>query len=108
MTRQKNAKPNVFKYTAKFVAINLRKNGMLSLYLQVFINRERLRIPLNIFVKPEDWIANREIIVGSSPENADLNLLLQGHKAKLHDVIMYFRLRHKTFDKHQFLERFNL
>ena len=69
-----------------------RTDGTSALYLQLFQNNTRKRIPLDISVKPSDFDERKQLVKGSCPYAEGYNLLIGKKLADLNKVLVNYKL----------------
>ncbi|MCH8535484.1 MAG: site-specific integrase [Flavobacteriaceae bacterium] len=82
-------------YTSKVVIKKdyLKKDGTAHLYLQVFYNKKRVRLPTHIYVLPAHFDEAKERIRKRCKNHNDYNLMLEELKKQLHEIIVKYRLK---------------
>lgn len=96
-------------FTHKFIIKKeaVKQNGTAAIYLQVFINRQRKRISLNLFVAPKDFDAKKQRVKGKTQLAKDLNLILENTEAVINSIRINYRLSSRNMTMQDFLEDFN-
>ena len=69
-----------------------RRDGSAALYAVFHLNREKIRIPLNLYVTADEWDAETEKIKGRGPLVHDQNLIIENVRSKINDVLVRARL----------------
>jgi integrase len=69
-----------------------RRDGSAALYAVFHINREKIRIPLDLYVTDTDWDPVAEKIKGRGPVVRDQNLIIENTRGKINDVMVRARL----------------
>jgi len=96
------------RYSAKvFIRKDgVKKDGKAPLYLQVFINGQRLKIHLRLFVDPKHFVDKSEKIkVKSDPDFASkINAILMKKKVKANNIFINAIDKNETLNKQLFLE----
>lgn len=82
--------------------IEERRDGSSALYAVFHLNREKIRIPLDLYVKACDWDPECERVKGRGAKVRDLNLIIENTRGKINDVLVRarlggFRLTKETF-----------
>ena len=72
---------------------NLRTDGTAPVYIQIFLNKKRKRLPLYISVKPNDWDNKKMRIKPKVKFAKDNNILIEMEVNKLHNIELEYRLR---------------
>ena len=83
-----------------------RADGRAALYAVLNIQREKIRIPLDIAVSVTEWDAESEHIRGRSQEVKDKNLIISNTKAKISDILVRARLIGESLTKASFLAQY--
>ena len=76
-----------------------RRDGSAGLYAVFHLNREKVRIPLNLYVTACDWDAEAEKIKGRGSLVHDQNLIIENVRSKINDVLVRARRQHKSILK---------
>lgn len=84
----------------------IKKNGTCAVYCQIYIGREKVRIPVGINVLPEHWDAHGGKVKGASQLAKDYNLIIQNEKAKISDVFVRFRLDGRNLTAKTFIKAY--
>lgn len=63
-------------------------DGTSQLYLHATANRQRIRVPLKIYVNPKKWDRKAE----KTKDNSDANLLIGEVKARVNKIMVHYRL----------------
>lgn len=84
-----------------------RADGSASLYAVLNIQRDKVRIPLDIAVKAEDWDAAKERVKGRDPGTKDKNLIISNIKARITDILVRSRLTGEVLTKESFLAAYH-
>jgi integrase/recombinase XerD len=83
-------------YVAMKENFNLREyvnsEGKSPVILVITGNRERERIPLEIYVDPKQWDSKKQMLLAKSPEDKDTNLILETVRSKLTTIKASYRL----------------
>lgn len=80
-----------------------RRDGRAALYAIFHLNREKIRIPLDLYVKACDWDAENERIKGRGHTVHDQNLIIENARGKINDVLVRARLSGLSLSKESFL-----
>lgn len=83
-----------------------RADGRAALYAVVNINRDKIRIPLDIAVTSSEWDPISERVKGRSQESKDKNLIISNAKAKISDILVRSRLTGNALTKDSFLSQY--
>jgi integrase/recombinase XerD len=91
------------KLTAKIVIKDdyVRSDGTSALYLQIFLDSQKKKIPLHISVKPVDFDKTKQRVKIKEPLSKDYNLLIEKSLADLNKIEISYRLssEHLTLEK---------
>ena len=102
------AQKNLFKMRK----INIRRrkhenlDGSATLYAELYIRGEKLRIPTGVTVTAEEWDSERQQVRGRSSRARDCNLILSNITARLTDVLVRERLSKTRLTKEAFLKAY--
>ncbi len=102
------AQKNLFKMRK----INIRRrkhenlDGSATLYAELYIRGEKLRIPTGVTVTAEEWDSERQQVRGRSSRARDCNLILSNITARLTDVLVRERLSKTRLTKESFLKAY--
>lgn len=79
----------------------IRADGTSALYVQIFLDGKRKRIPLNIFVEPKKFNEQKQIVKGNSQLVKDYNLIIGKKIADINNIAISYRLANMylTFEK---------
>ena len=96
-------------FTTKIVIKDdyVRKNGMCPLYVQVFINSERKRIPLNINVQPKDFDKKKGVVRNTMSKASDYNLILKKSLGDINQIAINYRLQNKKLTIKSLMDEIN-
>lgn len=84
-----------------------RADGSAALYAVVYIQRDKIRIPLGISVCAADWDPILERVKGRGQQVKDLNLIISNTKARISDIMVRARLTGEILTKENFLSQFH-
>jgi site-specific recombinase XerD len=91
------------KLTAKIVIKedHVRTDGTCAIYLQMFLNRIRKKIPLHLAVKPSDFDKIKQRVKSKVPLSRDYNLIIEKALADINTIEVNYRLSNEvlTMDK---------
>lgn len=91
------------KLTAKVVIKDdhIRVDGTCAIYLQIFLQRERKRIPLQLSVRPVDFDKVKQRFKAKAPNHNDANLIIEKALAEINTIEVNYRLSNEvlTMDK---------
>ncbi|HSD07889.1 site-specific integrase [Flavobacterium sp.] len=96
------------KFTAKIVMKKdyVRADGTCALYLQIFLNKEKKKIPCNICVKPIDFDEKKQRIKTKYPFYKDYNLIIEKMLGDLNRIEVNYRLSGIPLTLQKLLEEF--
>lgn len=82
------------KLTAKIVIKEdyVRADGTCALYLQIFLNKEKKKLPCNISVKPVEFDKTKQRIKSKNSFHKDFNLMLEKMLADINKIEVNYRL----------------
>lgn len=69
-----------------------RRDGYAALYAVFNINREKVRVPIGLTVRADDWDQEAEKVKGRGKEVNDKNLIIENVRARVNDVLVRARL----------------
>ena len=83
------------KLTSKIIIKKdyIRVDGTSALFVQIYMDGKRKRIPLNINVPIKDFSETKQRIKGTSKEVKDYNIYIEKVLAGLHNIELEYRLR---------------
>ncbi|WP_233890469.1 site-specific integrase [Tenacibaculum piscium] len=79
----------------------IRKDGTAALYIQLFLDGNRKRIPLDIFVNPKIFNETKQRVQGTSQLAKDYNLIIGQKISAINNIAINYRLSgvYLTFDQ---------
>jgi integrase/recombinase XerD len=82
------------KLTAKIVIKDdyVRADGTCALYLQIFLNKEKKKLPCNISVKPIEFDKTKQRIKSKHPLYKDYNLIIEKMFSDINRIEVNYRL----------------
>ena len=80
-----------------------RADGTALLYVVIYIERQKLRLSLEIGVTAKEWDPVAEKVLGRSQEAQDKNLIISNTKAKITEILVKARLTGETLTRENFL-----
>lgn len=97
------------KLTAKIVIKDdyVRADGTCALYVQVFLNKEKKKIPCNISVSPVDFDKLKQRVKTKHFHHKDYNLILEKMLADINKIEVNYRLSDTNLDLTRLIEEFN-
>lgn len=91
------------KLTTKIVIKedHIRTDGTCAVYLQMFLNKVRKKIPLHLAVKPSDFDKVKQRVKSKAPFSRDYNLIIEKALADINIIEVNYRLSNEvlTMDK---------
>lgn len=96
------------KLTAKIVIKDdyIRADGTSALYLQIFLNKEKKKVPCNISVKPIDFDKLKQRIKTKHPFQKDYNLIIEKMLSDINKIEVNYRLSGTVLTLDRLLEEF--
>lgn len=87
------------KYSFYLKTDYINKEGKYPLYLNLYAHSKRKRIPVEIFLKKNDWDPDKQLV--KTPELNDYNLLINEIRSQINKIEIQFRLNNfvLTVDK---------
>lgn len=89
-------------YIVKIRPDRANKEGEHPLMLQLFINKQKLTIALNIWVNPNNWNPTTQQLKQRDTISRDKNLLIENIKAKVNKIIVDYRLANQQLTPEKF------
>ena len=83
-----------------------RVDGTNALYVQLFLNKEMKRIPLQIFVPMNDFDEKKQRVKKRNKGYADFNLLIEKTLADLNEIEVAYRLSKRVLTMQLLLDEF--
>ena len=80
------------------------RNGLCPIYMNVRINKQRARIPVDIKIEPKYWDKEKRIVTGC-PEAADYNLILKQIDGQITNIKINHRLSEIPLTLESFTEQ---
>jgi site-specific recombinase XerD len=86
------------KLTAKIVIKedHIRTDGTCAIYMQIFLNKIRKKIPMKLSVKPCDFDKVKQRIKPKSPNSKDHNLIIEKALADINTIEVNYRLSNEV------------
>lgn len=96
------------KLTSKVVIKDdyVRTDGTCALYLQMFLNKDRKRMSLNISVKPIDFDKIKQRVKSTCPHHKDFNLLIEKTLGDLNRIEVNYRLGNQMLTMEKLLDEY--
>ncbi|MBE7684590.1 tyrosine-type recombinase/integrase [Tenacibaculum piscium] len=85
----------------------IRKDGTCALYIQVFIDGQRKRIPLEISINPRLFDDKKQLVKGSSQLSKDYNLIIGKKLGDINKIAVSYRLAGRYLTMANLLEDLN-
>ena len=97
------------KLTAKIVIKDdyVRADGTSALYLQIFLNKEKKKIPCNISVKTVEFDKIKQRVKAKNPMYKDFNLIIEKMLADINKIEVNYRLSNLTLNLSSLLNEFD-
>lgn len=83
-----------------------KEDGEYPVYCRLYINRQKVNIPVKIHVNENSWDLENQRVKGISKEAKDANLIISKIKSRINDVFVSFRLNNRTLTRDIFLKEF--
>lgn len=96
------------KLTSKIVIKNdyVRSDGTCLLYLQIFLNKQKKKFPLNIKINPENFDKNKQRIKPKTQNANDYNLIIEKALADINKIEINYRLTNTLLTMEKLIEEF--
>lgn len=96
------------KLSAKIVLKKdyIKSDGTVALYLQVFVNKERTRISLNISVQEKHFDSKKQRVKKACTFADDFNLLIEKSLADINGIEVFYRLSNLPLDVSTLLKEY--
>jgi integrase len=85
----------------------VRKDGTCAIFIQVFLDKERKRIPLDISVKPKEFDDKKQRVKGNSQIAKDYNLLIGQKLSDINKIAVNYRLAEIYLSLDKLVEELN-
>lgn len=97
------------KLTAKIVIKDdyVRADGTSALYLQIFLNKEKKKIPCNISVKSSEFDKIKQRVKAKNTMHKDFNLIIEKMLADINKIEVNYRLSNLTLNLSNLLNEFD-
>ena len=89
----------------QFKKSKLRKDGKCPVYARCIMNGNRIEISTSVYVSPDEWDKNREVIIGKDESVLILNNRLKKFISKLYDIYNQLEALGDEFDIYTFKEK---
>ncbi|MFR8319501.1 MAG: phage integrase SAM-like domain-containing protein [Bacteroides thetaiotaomicron] len=83
------------------------KTDLAPLYVEFYINREKIRIAVRLSVTSKEWDEQNEVIKGRDKESKDKNLIISNIRSRVSDIFVRARLKNETLTKESFFRQYN-
>lgn len=87
-------------------ADKVRTDGLAPLVVLARLGKDSKRLPLNIFLKIEDWDKNAQVVKNKHLHANAYNAIVQAAKAKCSDIIVKYQYLNKLLDLEKFASEF--
>ena len=84
------------------------KTDRLPLYVEFYINREKIRIAVRLSVTSKEWDEQNEVIKGRDKESKDKNLIISNIRSRVSDIFVRARLKNETLTKESFFRQITI
>lgn len=81
----------------------VKTDGTNAVYLQIFINKERIKLPMGISVPAKDFDKAKQRVKQSFKFYKDYNLIIEQKLADINSIEVKWRLQHKVLSKDSLL-----
>lgn len=97
------------KLTAKIVIKDdyVRADGTCALYLQMFLAKEKKKIPIMISVAPNDFDKLKQRVKNKHPFSKDYNMIIEKAFSDIHKIELSFRLSGEVLNMTKLLKEYN-
>jgi integrase/recombinase XerD len=85
----------------------IREDGTCALYIQIFMNKERKRIPLFISVEPKHFDKVKQRVRAANKLYKDYNLIIEKKLAEINSIEVNYRLGDRNLDLTRLLDEIN-
>jgi len=76
----------------------VRKDGRANIYFDLSLNGRRKKIYLGIFIKPENFLKEKQRVSSREKNSKDINLLIERELSKIYAIELEYRLKNKHLD----------
>ncbi|MBW1297833.1 site-specific integrase [Aquimarina litoralis] len=83
---------------------HIRKDNTCALYLQLYLNGKRKRIPLKLYVPLNHFDKNKQRVNKKSPNFKDYNLIIEKHLADLNEIEINYRFNNQVLTIEKIIE----
>jgi site-specific recombinase XerD len=96
------------KLTAKIVIKDdyVRADGTCALYLQMFLNKEKKKMPINVAVCPNDFDKLKQRVKMKHPFSRDYNMIIEKTFSDIHKIELSYRLSGEVLDMTKLLHEY--
>lgn len=77
----------------------VKTDGTNAVYLQIFINKERIKLPMGIAVPVKDFDKVKQRVKASFKFHKDYNLIIEQKLADINEIEVKYRLQHQILTK---------
>ena len=78
----------------------VKKSGMAPVYVQVWLERERVLFNCQVEIEPKSFDPAKCCIKGKSPEARDNNTIIESVRARITEIAVKYRLQNKNLTSH--------
>jgi len=97
------------KLTAKIVIKDdyVRADGTCALYLQMFLDKEKKKIPILISVAPNDFDKLKQRVKTKHPFSRDYNMIIEKAFSDIHKIELSYRLAGEVLDMEKLVKEYS-
>lgn len=97
------------KLTAKIVIKEdyVRADGTCALYLQMFLNKDKKKIPIMVSVAPNDFDKVKQRVKSKHPFSRDYNLIIEKAFSDIHKIELSYRLAGEVLDMEKLIKEYS-
>lgn len=96
------------KLTTKIVIKedHIRTDGTCAIYLQMFLNKVRKKIPLHLAVRPSDFDKVKQRVKSKAPLSRDFNLIIEKALGDINTIEVNYRLSNEVLTMEKLLSEY--
>jgi site-specific recombinase XerD len=96
------------KLTTKIVIKedHIRTDGTCAVYLQMFLNKVRKKIPMHLAVKPSDFDKVKQRVKSKAPLSRDFNLIIEKALGDINTIEVNYRLSNEVLTMEKLLSEY--
>lgn len=96
------------KLTTKIVIKedHIRTDGTCAVYLQMFLNKVRKKIPMHLAVKPSDFDKTKQRVKSKAPLSRDFNLIIEKALGDINTIEVNYRLSNEVLTMEKLLSEY--